>query len=383
MIAAVAVAAPILADRTRGRVPGVVIEITLGIVIGPELLGWAQLTPVVTTLGNMGLTFLFFMAGYELDVAAIRGRPLKLATIGWFVGLAIAVAIAGLLVFTGFAISTLLIALALTTTALGTLLPLLHDNGDARTSFGAFVLAIGGVGEFLPIVAIALLLTTDNPAGEAVLLVLFVLIAAVAVAAALRPTPPKLAGLLTRHLESSAQLPIRISVLLIIVLVWIASHLGLDVLLGAFVAGLVIRIANQGEGREVIEAKLTGLAFGFFVPLFFIVSGMRFDLTALTDDPSTLLRLPLFLALFFVVRGIPVFFLYRRVVPKRDLLPLALLASTALPLVVAITEIGLQTDRMKPENAAALVGAGMLSVLLFPSSAFALRRRSEATRESI
>jgi Kef-type K+ transport system membrane component KefB len=226
-----------------------------------------------------------------------------------------------------------------------------------------------------------LLLTTDDPGGEAILLVLFVALAAAAIGAALRPTPPRFAQLLNRHLESSAQLPIRIAVMLIVMLVWIASHLGLDVLLGAFVAGLVVRIANQGEAREAIETKLTGLAFGFFVPLFFIVSGMRFDLSALTDDPSTFLRLPLFLALFFVVRGIPVFFIYRRAVPKRDILPLALLASTALPLVVAITEIGLETNRMKPANAAALVGAGMLSVLLFPSTAFALRRRGETIVE--
>jgi Kef-type K+ transport system membrane component KefB len=376
LIALVAVIAPVLADLTNNRIPGVIIEIVLGLVIGTQVLGWAHLTPVVVTLGNIGLTFLFFMAGYELDVGAIRGRPLRLATIGWFVGLAVSVAIAGFLVFTGFALSTLLIAFALTTTALGTLLPMLHDNGEASTRFGAYVIAIGGVGEFLPVVAIALLLTTDNPFGEALLLALFVVLAAAALALALRPTPGRVTGLMRRHLESSAQLPIRVAVLLIILLVWVATHLGLDVLLGAFAAGLLVRVANRGEDSEIIGRKLSGIAFGFFVPLFFIVSGMRFDLSALTSDPSTFLRLPLFLGLFFVVRGLPVLLLYRRDVPRSQLLPMALLASTALPLVVAITEIGLQTGKMRPANAAALVGAGMLSVLLFPTTAFALRRRA-------
>jgi Kef-type K+ transport system membrane component KefB len=170
-----------------------------------------------------------------------------------------------------------------------------------------------------------------------------------------------------------------VAVLLIVLLVWVATHLGLDVLLGAFVAGLLVRVANRGEDSEIIAKKLSGIAFGFFVPLFFIVSGMRFDLNALTSDPSTFLRLPLFLGLFFVVRGIPVLLLYRRDVPRSQLLPMALLASTALPLVVAITEIGLQTGKMRPANAAALVGAGMLSVLLFPTTAFALRRRARVT----
>jgi Kef-type K+ transport system membrane component KefB len=375
LIALVAVIAPVLADLTKNRIPGVIIEIVLGVVIGTQVLGWAHLTPVVVTLGNIGLTFLFFMAGYELEVPAIRGRPLRQATIGWFVGLALSVSIAGFLVFTGFALSTLLIAFALTTTALGTLLPMLHDNGEASTRFGAYVIAIGGVGEFLPVVAIALLLTTDNPFGEALLLALFVVLAAAALAFALRPTPARVTGLMRRHLESSAQLPIRVAVLLIILLVWVATHLGLDVLLGAFAAGLLVRVANRGEDSEIIGRKLSGIAFGFFVPLFFIVSGMRFDLSALTSDPSTFFRLPLFLGLFFVVRGLPVLLLYRRDVPRSGLLPMALLASTALPLVVAITEIGLQTGKMRPANAAALVGAGMLSVLLFPATAFALRRR--------
>jgi Kef-type K+ transport system membrane component KefB len=382
VIAAVAVIAPLISEWLKGRVPGVVLEIGLGIVIGPQVLALAKVTPVVDGLAGIGLTFLFFMAGYEIDLQRIRGRPLALAVAGWAVTLVLALAFATTLVVTGFALSTLLIGLALTTTALGTLLPMLEDNGEMHTRFGALVLAIGAVGEFLPIVAITLLLSGNNEWSTSLLLIGFVVLAAGAAALALRPTPLRVALLLGRTLETSSQLPIRIAVLLVVLLVWVASRLGLDVLLGAFAAGLVVRLANQGENAAIIDTKLSALAFGMFVPVFFIVSGISFDVDALTDSPGTMLRVPVFLLLFLVVRGVPTFVSHRNELGPSDRIAAALLASTALPVIVAITKIGLDRGDMKPENAAALIAAGMLSVLLFPAIAFALRRRSRRTVET-
>ena len=290
LIALVAVIAPLLSEAIRGRIPSVVIEIALGIAIGPYVLELAKVTPVVDALSVAGLTFLFFMAGYEIDMRRIRGRPLRLATLGWVGSLAIALAIAAVLYFVGFTLSTLLIALALTTTALGTLLPMLEDNHEMGTRFGAFVLAIGGAGEFFPIVAVAVLLSGRNPFGTAILLVAFIALSAAAIAIAMRPIPAPVEALLGRTLDTSSQLPVRIAVLIVLGLVWVASRLGLDVLLGAFAAGLVVRLANQGEDAHVIELKLSGLAFGLFVPVFFIVSGMQLDLDALTQDVGTMLR---------------------------------------------------------------------------------------------
>ncbi len=381
LIAAVATLAPLLSEATGRKVPSVVLELLAGILIGPQVLAIATETPTVDALSTFGLSFLFFMAGYEIEFARIKGRPLKLAGIGWFVSLAIAILVAGGLVFTGFALSALLIGLALTTTALGTLLPMLADENLTHTRFGSYILAVGGAGEFLPIVAIALLLTSDDPAETSLLLLVFVALAAGAVAMAMRPTPPRVVELLGRTLDSSSQLPIRFAVLLIALLVWVASELGLDILLGAFVAGLVVRLANQGEQAHVIEQKLSSVAFGVFVPIFFVVSGMSFDLDALTRNPVTILRLPLFLGLFLLVRGVPVLLFYRRDLSRAQMLPMVLLSATALPLVVAITEIGLETGRMRPQNAAALVGAAMLSVLIFPFLAFMWRRRHPDTRE--
>ena len=376
VITAVAVIAPLISDWLKNRIPDVVLEIGLGILVGPYVLEMAKVTPVVDALSFIGLTFLFFMAGYEIDTKRLRGRPLQLATIGWFASLGIALAIAAVLTITGFTLSILLIALALTTTALGTLLPMLEDNGELHTRFGTFVLAIGGAGEFLPIVAVTVLLSGDNPFGTSFLLITFVLLSACAIALALRPTPHRIAVLLGRTLDTSQQLPIRIAVLLVVLLVWIASRLGLDVLLGAFAAGLVVRLANQGEDAHVIETKLTAIAFGVFIPVFFIVSGMEFDVDSLRDNPTTLLRIPIFLALFLVVRGIPTWWFHRHDLTGVNRAAAALFAATALPLIVAITKIGLDRGDMRPENAAALVAAGMLSVLIFPATAFALRRRA-------
>lgn len=376
MIAAVAVVAPLGSELTRRRVPAVVLELVAGIIVGQQVLGIAEVTPAIETFSNLGLCFLFFMAGYEIEFARIRGQPLNLAVIGWFASLALAGIVAAALVFEGLALSTLLISLVLTTTALGTLLPILGDAGETRTRFGSFVLAIGAAGEFLPIVAIALLLTGDAPLRTAVLLVAFILLAAVAVAVALRPQPPRMIAVLHRNTYTSSQLPIRVAVLVIVMLVWIASELGLDVLLGAFAAGLVIRIANTSGEAEIIEHKLIAVGYGLLIPVFFVVSGMNFDLDSLLESPSAFLRVGLFLALFLVVRGLPVLVLYRKALQSRERIAAGFLAATALPLVVAITSIGLDTGRMKPVNAAALVGAAMLSVLLFPLIGLTIHGRS-------
>ncbi len=377
LIVVAAVVAPLLAEALRRfRVPGVVLEIALGIVIGQQVLGWADVTVIVAGFGNLGLSFLMFLAGFEIDLERIKGRPLSRATLGWGVSLVLALSVAGVLVVEGFALSDLLIGLSLTTTALGTLLPMLRDADALETPFGAHILAVGTVGEFLPIVAIALLLTSDNPGTTALLLVAFIALAVGATLLATRARSPRVVELMQRHLNSSAQLPVRIAVLMIVVLVWVASHLGLDVLLGAFAAGIIVRLFTAGDDQEVVGSKLEAIGFGFFVPVFFVVSGMKFDLDALLDDPSTVLRVPLFLMLFLVVRGLPALLLYRHDLPRPDRAALAFFSATALPLVVVITGIGLETHRMRPENAAALVGAGMLSVLVYPLVGFAIRRRA-------
>jgi Kef-type K+ transport system membrane component KefB len=367
LIGIAAVLAPILSDLSgRIGIPDVVIELLFGIVLGPAVLDLARPESVVNFLSDMGLAFLMFLAGFELDINRVRGRPIRLATVGWGMSVGLAVLAAFVLVSSGFAIDRLIIGLALTTTALGTLLPIMRDAGLLSTPFGRYMLAIGTVGEFGPIVAIALFLTHKDPGVTSLLLILFIAVAVAAAVLATRRQPPRLVALLQRHLNSSAQLPVRISVTLILLLVYLAYELGLDVLLGAFAAGVVVRLFSAGPDHKVVQGKLEAIGFGFLVPIFFIVSGTHFDVHALVTSSTTWLRVLLFLALFLVVRGTPALLLYRRALPHSQLIPLALFSATGLPLIVVITQIGLAEGRMRPQNAAALVAAGILSVLIFP-----------------
>lgn len=377
IIAAVAVLAPILTDVIRRpRIPSVLFELLLGIAIGPQVLGWAETTDFIAGLSALGIAMLFFVAGFEIDFHRLRGEPLRRAVGGWTVSLALGLAVAGVLVVSGFALSDLLLGLVLTTTAIGTLLPILRDRGILPTRFGVLTLAAGAVGEFAPILAITLLLTGANPAEEAVLLVAFVLVALGAAYVASRPQPPAVVASLHRNVRTSAQLPVRVAVLMLALMVVLAAELGLDTLLGAFAAGIVLRIALSPEQREEIEPRLSAIGFGFLIPLFFVVSGMKFDVDALVSSTTVLARVPVFLALFLLVRGLPALVVYRTVLSRPARTALAFLQATALPLVVVITEIGLATGHMKPENATALVGAAMLSVLAFPLVAFGILARA-------
>jgi Kef-type K+ transport system membrane component KefB len=377
LIALIAFVAPLVSELPIGfRLPIVVIEVALGILVGPHMLDFVTVEGVIGFLGNLGLAFLFFLAGLEIDLVSIGGRPLSLATRGWLLSLVLALALSGLLYTVGFVRAPLLVAVALTTTAIGTLLPILRDAGELQTPFGSFILAAGALGEFGPIVLISLLMTREHSRwGQTGFMVTFVVIAALMAALALRARPPQAVALLARTMYTSSQLPVRFCVLLLVSLGVLAEEFGLDMILGAFAAGMVVGLASRGEAGEPLRQKLDAIGFGFFIPIFFVTSGIKFDVRVLLESPSALLRLLVFLGLFLVVRGTPVL-LYRRNLAREERLPFALYSATALPLVVAITEIGLATGRMRTDNAAALVGAGMLSVLLFPLIALTLRQRT-------
>jgi Kef-type K+ transport system membrane component KefB len=373
VIAAAAVIAPLIAELLkRWRIPSVLFELSLGIMVGPAVLGWVQVDELIGGLSQLGLAVLFFMAGYEIDFQKLRGAPINRGVTGWLVSLALGLGLALLLAHEGVVRSTLLVGLALTTTAIGTLLPMLRDRGMLETRFGGFLTAAGAVGEFGPILAITLLLSGSSPGTEALLLVLFAGLAVAVAVMASRPQPPALVEMLQRHLSTSTQLPVRIIMLLIVGLVVVATDLGLDNLLGAFAAGMIARLALSPEQTQALTPRLEAIGFGFLIPIFFIVSGVNFDLDALLDSTSTMLRVPMFLLMLLAVRGLPALLVYRGVLSTRERGSLVFLQATALPLLVVITEIGLSTDQMTTQNATALVGAGMLSVLIFPLVGFAM-----------
>jgi len=351
------------------RMPGLVFEIVLGIVVGPSLLGWVRLTSPIDLLSDLGLSALIFLAGFELDLQRVRGRPLELATGGWLLSVVLGILAGVLLRATDVIVSDLYVGLALTTTALGTLLPIIRDAGLLPTRFGTHVLAIGSLGEFGPIIAIAVLLSQASAERATLSLLVFVAFALAGLVLAARFHPTRLQKALGATLRSSGQLYIRLAVVLIAVMAFIASELGLDFLLGAFTAGVLYRIfllaGADAIERETVESKLEAVTFGYLIPIFFVVTGVRFDLESLAS-PTALLKVPLFLALFLVVRGIPIA-LYRREIPDaRERTALVFLSATALPLVVAISTIGVAVGQMRQSTQAALVAAAMLSVIAYP-----------------
>jgi Kef-type K+ transport system membrane component KefB len=352
--------------------PVVVVELMMGILIGPEILDLAHSDDFIEFFANLGLGMLFFFAGYEIDFERIKGKPMQLGAFGWLLSVLLAYGLGGLLAAAGIVVSFLYTGSAMATTAIGTLIPILRDNGELKTRFGTHLLAAGGAGEFGPILLVTLVLSTTNPFREAAILLVFVALALalalVSVRYAWRGWPA-----LERTFEASSQLAVRVTVVLVFGLVLLAGKLGLDILLGGFVAGMITRLALKGHELQVFESKLTAVGFGFFVPFFFVTSGIEFDLAAL-GSAEAIAKLFLFLGLFLVVRGAPALLLYRGVLNARERAALAFYSATELPLVVAITTIAIDAGEMRASTAAGLVGAAMLSTLIFPFVAMALRK---------
>jgi Kef-type K+ transport system membrane component KefB len=375
----VAALAPVIVAALPGpKIPQIVILIFAGILIGPHGLGLAD-TGSIQLLSNIGLGFLFLLAGYELDPKLFKERSGRLAMIGWAVSALLAVAAVGVLGWLHFVKDFVPIGLALTTTALGTLLPILQDNEMLGGRFGRFVLAAGAVGELFPIVAISLFLTKRNQ-----FVAIGSLLAVAAVAMLLTAAPrvmgeKRLEALIRQGQRATAQTTLRWSIVLLVLLLVFAERFGLDVVLGAMLAGMVLRSWTRRMKVDVgpLEDKLDAVGYGIFIPVFFVASGMGLDIHAIVSDP---LRLLVFVLLLLLVRGLPSLLVYLRVLPLRQRVELTFITATTMPLLVAIAEIGLHDGVMLPSNAAALVGAGVLSVLFFPAVAAALHRRGRTAR---
>ncbi len=369
VVSLLAALTPILAGLLSRRVPQVVILILGGILIGPEVLGWAD-PDSIGLVSDVGLGFLFLLAGYELELELFRERAGRLALKSWLVTVAVALAVTGALAAVGFVHAFVPIAIGLTTTALGTLLPILRDNRMLEGRFGGFIMAAGAVGEFLPIVAIAIFLSANGAFSG---LISLVVVAGIALLFTFFPRLVRLKEvnrIITEGEHATSQTTLRWTMFLLLALLVIAADFGLDVVLGAFLAGVVLRRWAPGD-VHALEGKLDAVGYGFFIPVFFVSSGMGLDVESIVESPA---RLVVFFLLFLAVRGLPALLFYRHDLPMRGRVQMMLLTATALPLLVALAHIGLESGTMLPENAAALVGAGVLSVIVFPAVAVSLGR---------
>ena len=377
-VALVAALAPLIVAILPGpRIPQVVIFLIGGVLIGPHVLGLAE-TSSIQLLANIGLGFLFLLAGYELEPHLLREEAGRLAIGGWLISATIAVGVAAALTAAGYIKDYVPVGLALTTTALGTLLPILRDNGMLSGQFGRYVFAAGAVGELFPILIIAVFL---GQRGSFVALASVALVGALALVLTFVPRLARSAAvqrIVTEGQEATGQVTLRWSMVLLFILLAIASRFGLDVVLGAVLAGMVLRgwTHRLNVDTESLEHKFDAVGYGIFIPIFFVSSGMSFDLKSISEDP---LRLLLFFVLLLVVRGLPSLLVYRHVLAPVQRLEMTFITATSLPLLIALATIGQMDGVMLPATAASLIGAGVLSVLVYPLIAVGLHRRAALT----
>ncbi len=381
-VALVAALAPLVVAVLPGpRVPQVVILLLGGVLIGPHGLGVAE-TSGIKLLANIGLGFLFLLAGYELDPRLLRQQPGRLAMIGWVISAAIAVGVAAGLTAAGYIRDYVPVGLALTTTALGTLLPILRDNDMLAGQFGRCVFAAGAVGELFPILIIAVFLTKQ---GHFIALASVALVGVLAIILSAAPwlaRSGRVQRIIREGQDATGQTTLRWAVVLLFLLLAVASRFGLDVVLGAMLAGIVLRAWTSRFKMDTasLEHKFDAVGYGIFIPIFFVSSGMTLDLKAISQDP---LRLLIFFLMLLIVRGLPSLLVYRRVLTARQRVEVTFITATSLPLLIALADIGEQDGVMLPATAAALVGAGVLSVLVYPLIAVGLHRSVPLTPADI
>lgn len=376
----VATLAPLLAEIPIGmRLPVTVLEIVLGIVVGPSVLGILDMQPggFLALMHSVGMAAVLLMAGMEIDFARVRGRPLLLGAAGWVVSTACAFGIVGILHVVPHVEAPMMVAIALSTTALGVTLPILRDGNQLELPFGRLLLGACTIGEVAPIIAVALTLSSRfSTAREFGFLAGFLALMTLVGWVAFSARPPRLIAMLSRTLHASTQLPIRLSLFLLGVAYLSTAALGLEGILGAFAVGMVIGLATRGQDGKPFRDKLEAVCFGWLSPFFYVATGVAFSPGALLQDVTTMVLVPLFTLLFLAVHATPVW-LYRENLQSGERLPFALYSSVpSLGLVITITTIGLQSGRMNADVAQALIGAALLAALVFPTTAALLTARA-------
>jgi Kef-type K+ transport system membrane component KefB len=377
VVALVAVAVPVLLGLIpRLPIPGAVLEVLAGILIGPSVLGWVHLDVPIQVLSDLGLGMLLFLAGLEIDVGGLRGPLGRLA--GWAFGVSVLLGLA-----CGYALSLagvhakpVFLAVVLVSTAAGLLLPLLKDAGLQRAPFGQLIMAAAALAELIPVVMLSLLFSATSTTSEArfgSLMALLALLAVIGLALGRVRNLAALDRLLDRLEDHSAQLRVRAALTLALAFAWLAARFGFASILGAFAAGLLVKtidLTNRAPHPQ-FQVKLEGIGFGFLVPVFFITTGVQFDVRALVHHPKALTEIPLFLLALLVVRALPAL-AYVRLIGRRGAAAAGLMQATTLTFVIVATQIGTASGQISRSCGAALLAAGLLSAALFPSFAFKL-----------
>jgi Kef-type K+ transport system membrane component KefB len=380
IVVAAGFAAPLaLGLVPRLRLPSAVVELLLGIALGPAMLGWVEIDEPVRVISVLGLAVLLFLAGLEIEFERLRGSALRVAVTSYVVSFAVAL-VAGLaLDAAGLVRSPVFVAVLLSATSLGVLIPVLKDADRIQSTFGQLVIAAASIADFAAVILLSLFFSTEakGTATQAVLLgslVIVALVVGLAVAGLEHST--RVRDTLLRLQDTTAQIRVRGAFVLLVGFAALATELGLEIILGAFLAGALLTLVDRDEAmtHPQFRRKLEAVGFGVFIPVFFVSSGVAYDLDALTESASTLVRVPVFLLALVLARGLPAL-LYRRLISTREMVVAGLMQATSLPFIVAGTAIGKELGVVSDASAAALVAAGLISVLVFPAASLGLLKR--------
>jgi Kef-type K+ transport system membrane component KefB len=379
----IVVAAGFLAPLTLGlapalRLPAVVLEIVLGILLGPSVLGWVEADEAVAVMAIIGLAFLLFLAGVEIEFEKLRGRVLRVTVVGFALSFALAVAVGLILDGVGVADDPIFIAVLLTATSLGVLVPVLKDAGQIESTFGQLVIAAASIADFVSVLLLSFLFSGESSGAgtKLILIAIFVLaIAAALVAVAGAEHSRRISSTLVRLQDTSAQIRVRGAFVLLVGMAVLAEQLGLELILGAFAAGAILNHLDRDRAMTHPDTrkKLAAVGFGVFIPIFFVASGVRFDLDALFASSTAIASIPAFVAALLLARGVPAL-LYRGQLDRRQVIAAALLQATSLPFIVAATQIGQSLGVIDAATSAGFIAAGLVTVLVFPLAALSLLR---------
>ena len=379
IVAAVAFGAPLLLGLAPGlRIPSVLLEILAGVVLGPSVLNWVQADTAVDVLALIGVGFLLLLAGLEIDFEQLRGRLLSVALIGFAVSFMLALGVSYGLSAGGVVSSPFLIAVMLSATSLAVVLPLLKDSGLIESRFGQVVIAGASIADVATVVLLSLFFSGEATSLESRLVLFAVFGLLCVIVAALIAAGghlSRLSGVLVQLQDTTAQIRVRGTFLLLLVFSIVAQRFGLEAILGTFLAGVILKLADR-DGMMThshFHAKLEEAGFGFFIPVFFVASGIRFDAQALFADGSTLAKVPIFLIALYVIRGLPAL-LYRPLIGNQLTIAAGVLQATTLSFVLIASQIGEQLGMITTATAAALTAAALLSVLINPVVALTLIR---------
>lgn len=383
-VLAIAFVAPLaLGFVPRLKMPAVVLEILLGVLLGPSLLDWLEPDLAVRTVALLGLAMLLFLAGLEVDVRNLRGGLLPVAAAGYAVSLLLGAGVGLGLQGVGWLEDPLLVAVALSATSLGLVVAVLKDAGLLETELSRTVVAAASLADFAAVLLLSVLFSADGSSGGS-RIALFLLFATVVMAVTLGVSATgrrmRVSDVVIRLQDTTAEIRVRAAMLLMVALAVLAEHVGLESILGAFLAGAAVAaIDRDASTHPQFRTKLDAVGYGFLVPVFFIASGLQLDVSGLVDSPADLLRLPVYVAALLVVRGVPAVLFLRRL-GRSGTVSAALLQATSLPFIVTATQIGVLTGRIPTETATALICAGLVSVLVFPAIALANASTSRSKR---